>query len=236
MSLNTMQEKIAKLLAQANDREGTAEGKTFLEKAMQLMAQYGISESEVSTETIDTTMGKTTINISGMKYIKQQRSLINRISHALNCYCLYSRDPYTNKQVMYIYGREIDRERVNMLFSAASPSMIASAMKSIPAGTYRIKLARLSHMEGYASAIQSSLTNHETNAREHNGESKEVMLADATAARDFCMEDVKSMGMRIAKSAGSRINRNNFNNGYREGSKFDTGSKSRLNNKRALNA
>lgn len=232
MATNSIQDKISKLLKHANDRQGTAEGESFMQKAMELMAQYGVSESEIHVEEISTQMGKTVVDLSGFKYIKQHSSLLGKIGAALNCYCL--KEKIGDTTTIAIYGRSIDRERATMLFSAASPAMIASAMKAVPSGTYRIKLARLSHMEGYSDAIYSSLKKHETATRENHGDSKEIMLADALAAKNYALDEIRNDGKRVRNDSRSDVDYRSYHSGFKEGKRFDTGNTSRLDARRAI--
>lgn len=230
---NRIVNRIRKLLALANDQQGTPEGDASLSRAMEMMAQYGINRDDVEDEPVDTTLDVTVIDISEYKYAKQQHILINRISSALNCYTV-GKQPYGKGSVteIHVFGRAVDRERVVMLFSVASPAMIASSVTAVPSGTYRIRLRRLSHMLGYSSAIADSLKNHETSVREEHGDSREVMLADSTNAEMLARKNFP----RLSKVSRSRYSPQDYDNGYQEGSRFDTGKNSRLGRNRQLNA
>lgn len=239
MSNARITDKIAKLLNLANDQQGSAEGDAALSRAMELMAQYGIDESDVSQHNAKnaTEMGATRVVFDdAIPYKKQQHTLISCIARALGCYALGERGGY-NSQVtaVTVYGREIDRERVAMLYSVASVTMIDSAMKAVPNGTVNIKRKRLSHMLGYAKAIQDSLNKHEAKVRDDNGKGELVIMDAFSKAERFARENLDG-GLRITNSTGSRLDAGSYGAGYNEGSKFDTGSTGRISGKRALTA
>ena len=233
MSKSSIEAKIRKLLNQANDREGTPEGKAFLNRAMELMAQYGVSQNDVKQDVPYTNMGVTTIDLSETKYAKQQFYLIGCISKSLNCYTIGHKEYKKTPDKITVYGREIDRERVVMLFSVASPAMLSSAIRAVPNGSDRVRLCRLSHMIGYAEAIYSSLSSNESETRFNAGDTKEIMLADYLNAKRFAEESFQG---RLRSSTGSRISNSDYSAGYKSGKQFDAGNKSRLSDKRAIGA
>lgn len=239
MTNTKITDKIAKLLNLANDQQGTAEGDAALSRAMELMAQYGIDESDVSDHNTknSTEMGATEIHFDNKTpYKKQQHNLVACIARALGCYTLGKRGGY-NSQVstVTIYGREIDRERVAMLYSIASVTMVDAAMKAVPAGSYDIKRKRLSHMIGYARAIEDSLNKHEADVRDDNGKGELVILNARDQAEAFARANLGA-DVSIRSGSGSRIHAGSYGAGYDAGSKFDTGSTGRISGKRALTA
>lgn len=233
----TITAKISKLLNLANDQQGTAEGDAALSRAMKLMAQYGIEENEVHTHNAhnNNDMGKDTIVFdSTVSYRKQQHILVTLIARSLGCFVVGQSGGY-RKGVgsVDIYGRDIDRERVKMLFSVASLTMVDSAMKAIPAGTYDIRRKRLSHMVGYASAIKDSLQGHEAEARSDNGDGVVAIINDKEKAKEYAMGNDN---LHLRKSSSSSLDRNSYGKGYNEGSQFDTGKTRRISGHRALSA
>ena len=233
VSKSSIEAKIRKLLNQANDREGTPEGKAFLDRAMELMAQYGVSQNDVKQDVPYTNMGVTTIDLSETKYAKQQFYLIGCISKSLNCYTIGHKQYNKTPDKVAVYGREIDRERVVMLFSLASPAMLSSAVKSVSSGSDQVRLRRLSHMMGYAEAIYSSLNKNESETRSNIGDTKEIMLADYLNAKRFAEASFQG---RLRSSPQSRVSSSDYADGYKSGSQFDAGDRSRLSDKRAIDA
>lgn len=229
---NRIKNKIRKLLSLANDQQSTPEGDAALSRAMEMMAQYGVNRDDVEDTPVDTTLDITVIDISGYKYAKQQHYLIDRIARALNCRAVGNHGGYRKSvSTVSVAGRAVDRERVLMLFSVASPAMIASSVIAVPAGSYRVRLHRLSHMLGYADAIKDSLTGHEENTRSQHGDSQAVILADAANAQRLMDETFGNV-----RSTGSSYSPGSYQAGYNEGSNFDTGNNARLGGSRALSA
>lgn len=224
--------RIRKLLDLSNDQEGTPEGTLAISQAMKLMAEYGVSSEEVSEEEIDTTVDSTSIYLGGISYYRQHRILIDRIADALNCVTIGTRSKGTKIDTVEVFGRGIDRERVVMLYSAASPAMVAAAMKAIPSGSYNIRMRRLSYMIGYSTAIYESLSGHENEVRNEHGDSKSVILAD----RENAEKALSTRYPHVTKGSSSRISAHDYENGIKEGRKFDTGSKARLGSHREIGA
>lgn len=238
MSNSKIISKITKLLNLANDQQGTGEGEAALSRAMELMAQYGIDERDVKKNTNDNanSMDVTVIKLgSSVKYKKQQRVLITCISQALGCYALGFSNSSGSITTIMVYGKEVDRERVKMLFSVASLTMVDSAFKAVPQGSYNIRARRLSHMIGYANAIKDSLTGHEATARDDSGKGALVIMDDYKKSKEFAQNSLGD-SRRIVGSQSSRVDQRSYYDGYAEGSKFDTGSTSRISGTRAIGA
>ena len=181
-------------------------------------------------------MDITTIIIDKLKYNKQQHTLISAIAKALGCYSLGRADIKNKVYQVDVYGKAVDRERVAMLFSVASLTMVASAFKAVPSGSYNIRMRRLSHMIGYAKAILDSLQGHEAKARSGNtGDGALAILDDRSKAESFALAGLDE-GFSVADRKGSKVDYNSYNSGYAEGSKFDTGKTGRISGKRALSA
>ena len=236
MSNTKIVDKITKLLNLANDQQGTSEGEAALSRAMELMARYGIEQRDIDSHKAQNNdeMDVTEINIAGLKYEKQQMLLISLIAKSLGCYAL-GMAGYRNKVgVVKVYGRGVDRERVKMLFSVATLTMVSSAYKAVPSGSYNIRTRRLSHMIGYANAIARSLEGHESQVR-GNGNGELVLLDDYAKAKEFALGSLEDYQM-LTERKGSRIDSRSYYSGYAEGSKFDTGSTGRISGKRALSA
>ena len=88
-------------------------------------------------------------------------------------------------------------------------------------------------MVGYASAIKDSLQGHEAEARSNNGDGVVAIINDQEKAKEYAMGDCKG---RLKTSSGSSVDRNSYNAGYADGSKFDTGKTGRISGHRALSA
>lgn len=79
--MEKIKDRIRKLLAQAEDQEGTSEGEAFLDKAFELLAEYGLDRSEV--EQSGNAMQRE-IAIDG-SYSLEQAQLLLAIAEAMHC-------------------------------------------------------------------------------------------------------------------------------------------------------
>lgn len=151
-----MQAKIAKLLAQADDRAGTPEGDVFQAKAFELMAQYDIDEAsarhgiKVSAEA----EGRC-FKISG-KYVETQMILLNAI--CVQSYCQLVK---TGSDVCWVYGMKTHLDNVEMLFNRLAPSMLAQTGKARPSypvqDSGELRVFRRSFMRGFAFEVASRM-------------------------------------------------------------------------------
>lgn len=130
-----MQDRVAKLLRQAEDVTGTPEEAVFQAKAFELMAKYGIEMAQVEatkagldmTEMPDAIQWE--VNVTG-KYVAQQALLLHGIARALHCKTVYT-TLYKGQRV-YVFGMERHVERVRFLWEILRPQMLRLVDKVRP--------------------------------------------------------------------------------------------------------
>lgn len=199
-NIDKIKSRIEKLLAQAHDQEGTPEGDVFQAKAFELLARYGLSESDVASD--DTDMSEVvykTVTITG-SYRKQQAALLWAISTSLHCQGVLD----SNNAVVHIFGANRHMERVMLLWSLLNPMMAAGAkrQRALPGSIYNTKQVRLSWMTGFSVQIRDRLAAAETMVAEETGTGTEIMLRD-DAAR--AREERDKMFPNLRKGTGTTI-------------------------------
>lgn len=151
-----MQDKVRKLLAQAEDRAGTPEGDVFQAKAFELMAQYDITEASArSGREMSADAEGREFKIVG-KYAETQMLLLNAI--AMQSYCQVVK---VSNSVCQVYGMPTHLENVYDLFYRLAPSMVAQAGKARPSYEVRdsgeLRVFRRSFMRGFAMEVSERL-------------------------------------------------------------------------------
>lgn len=131
-----MQDKVAKLLRQAEDVAGTPEEAIFQAKAFELIAKYGLDTAtiEAAKQGLDVTelpnAIQWTVTLKG-KYISQQALLLYGMLSALHCKAVLSKS--TGVQVMHVFGVPRHIERVQFLWYILAPQMLRLVEKVRPA-------------------------------------------------------------------------------------------------------
>ena len=152
----TIQARIAKLLAQADDRAGTPEGDVFQAKAFELMAQYDIEEAQARHGVrVQADAEGRCVVIRG-KYAETQMMLLNAI--AMESYCQVIK---TANDTCWVYGMATHLDNVETLFARLVPSMLAQAGKARPSYPVRdsgeLRVFRRSFMRGFAAEVRDRL-------------------------------------------------------------------------------
>lgn len=185
----TMQDKVRKLLAQAEDRAGTPEGDVFQAKAFELMAQYDIDEASARAgQTIQEGAVAMEFKISG-KYTETQMLLLNAIVMQS-----YSQLIKTGSDTCVAYGMPTHLENIRELFYRLSPSMVAQAGKARPSyptsHSGELRVFRRSFMRGFAYEVGARLQKARVQAEEAtrtaqggSGSGALVLMDDAKRAQ-----------------------------------------------------
>ncbi|AVP41930.1 hypothetical protein SEA_JSQUARED_88 [Mycobacterium phage Jsquared] len=138
-----MQDKVAKLLRQAEDVAGTPEEAIFQAKAFELISKYGLEMSQVNAtkEGLDVSELPDAIcwstKIVG-KYVSQQALLLHGIAQALHCKTVYRNSKYDD-YVLFVYGMERHIERVQFLWSILRPQMLRLVENVRPEGGFETR-------------------------------------------------------------------------------------------------
>lgn len=155
--MDKVKDRIRKLLAQAEDRQGTPEGDVFYDKAFELLARYGFECSDVQQE--DNKVEQRTVPIDGA-YSGMQAALLIELARALHC-TGFNTGPRVSKIVsVTLFGRACHLERVVLLYGMLRLSMLCGARNIT--GTDSVVIARRSFMRGFISRIGSRLAQAET--------------------------------------------------------------------------
>lgn len=175
-NIEKLKTRVQKLLAQAESVSGTPEAEIFEAKAMELIAQYGISEAEARAG------GKLEVKVEFVdvffkgRYTDMQTRLLHRLSSTLRCESIaFSTKRGANATSMRIYGMPSHLARVQMLFDTLVPHMLKEAGKARPsfdANYGEMRVFRRSFMMGYiitvrdrlAKADRMAMVNHEAGA------------------------------------------------------------------------
>lgn len=191
--------RVRKLLAQAEDQQGTPEGDAFLDKACELMARYGLEQSDVDKPIANEPL---TVPLTGA-YTDMQALLLASVARALHCEALCEGRPRSSKiDVVRVFGRSRHVERVGFLFPILRLAMQRCAADVwVPDGLVR---ARRSFMHGFAVAVGSRLACAEEHvARESPGYGI-ALLDDRATANQSLKEFIDRERLSTLPSRGSR--------------------------------
>lgn len=227
-----MQDKVAKLLRQAEDVAGTPEEGVFQAKAFELISKYGIDmvEVEATKQGLDLSELPDPIRWEWTfegKYIAQQALLLHGIILALHCKAVLAR---TSKgQTLIVYGMERHIERVDYLWSILRPQMLRLVETVRPAEGFsvrykydyrtgetkqkatsgQLKSYRRAWIAGFAEAVNRRISDAESKALE--GSSGALVLYKGDAER-------AALALRKAFPRMGRVRRSSYDyNGYAHG-------------------
>lgn len=183
-----MLEKVRKLLAKAESVAGTPEADTFTQKALDLIAKYGIDETEALRTADSGPAPIVTIEIKlAGKFIPQQRVLLQRLAKALHCAPIWvssQLDSETDRE--FVIGTELHTDRVRVLFSMLLPQLLAGAKRTRPPEHVRTSTVswRRSWIIGFVRAVSERLEASETTAANDAPGTGLVLVDDARRAED----------------------------------------------------
>lgn len=227
--------KVEKLLRMAADREGTPEGETFRTKAFELMADYGVEASHLSTTGSDTQAHaiRKDITLTGT-YTDMQYALLNALGTVLHCQVLRFHIPRSSRvDSAVLFGRQHHVERVTMLYSLLSATMIAGATTSTelsPDPLVATTTRKRSWMAGFISEITSRLleienahtqgyTQQTADGSRRSGAM--VLLQDKQVAEELARQHFPEMHTR--KGRKRTFDHDSFYRGAKEGHRADLG-------------
>lgn len=169
-----MQDRVAKLLRQAEDVAGTPEEAVFQAKAFELMAKYGIEQSQVEAARAGLDVAPDAIRkafrVEG-KYQSAQMVLLTSIARALHCSTVYENAWSSGQKILavHIFGMERHIERVEMLWKILQPQMMRQVDVVRPLYRDNVKSYRRAWIAGFGSTIGARLNEQETKAVESAG-------------------------------------------------------------------
>lgn len=229
---NAIRAKVEKLLAMAADREGTPEGDTFRDKALELMAQYGVEASQTNTAG-RTSAIRVDIEFSG-RYTDMQFRLLNTLAHALHCHVVMFQVPRSSRVVRgVVFGREHHVERVTLLHSLLNPAMIAGATTMTqlhPDPFVSVTTQKRSWMAGFTAELGERLAAIEADhiagyatvdSTGANTSGAVVVRGDAEAAEDLARQHFPTL--KTSKASRRTVDWDAYARGRDEGTRMDLG-------------
>ena len=234
MNNDKIMRKIKALMSQANDQAGTPEGDAFLDKALTLMAEYGVEQAQLN-EPADNEIISRDISFSG-SYTDMQHTLLGQIAKALHCTTIGFTVPRSSRIThATLFGRKRHVERVEMLFTVLNPEMVVSAKRVTGNYWSSTVTSKRSYMTGFAVTIGARL--HELE-NERAGNYNTATMTGAVAL----MDDLSLAEDALATAHPDRVTRDHskrrydahsYAGGQEKGRNTDIG-QTRVENRRAL--
>lgn len=230
-TVEKIKQRIRKLLAQAEDRQGTPEGDAFYNKAFELIADYGIERSELESEESD--IGMRMIAIHG-NYSSMQATLLLRLAETLHCVGFNTGPRPSRIYSVTLFGRRQHLERVELLYSILCLTMLNGASRVYD--PWSLVKARRSFMMGFISRICERLAAAEDSATE-SVPGYGLVLVDDTNRANRAKDDFLSANNIMLREVSSRAGfvPNAFDEGWRAGNSADIG-QSRIQGQREIEA
>ena len=239
--IENMQDKVAKLLRQAEDVVGTPEDAVFQAKAFEIMAKYGIEHVAVDAarQGLDTSDLRDAIKwevvIDG-KYANAQMLLLHNLAVTLHSKTVYLKDR-SGVLRMYVYGVPTHIDRIKMLWEILQPQMMRLVEKVRPetpltkrkatfnwdTSTYeytevpapgRLKSYRRSWIAGFAQAVGDRLRIEEVQALAADTSGALVLFRGDKERAEVALRKAHP---RLRNSRGSRVDAGGYAHGQRDG-------------------
>lgn len=233
-----MQDKVAKLLRQAEDVVGTPEEAIFQAKAFELVAKYGLDMSRIQAakagldaSTVAPDAISWEVAIQG-KYLSQQALLLHGIARSLHCTTVFSSGKGWHQ--VYVFGVPVHLDRVKFLWEILRPQMLrlvetvrpeniqAQQVYDWNTGQYRAKSTsgqvrsfRRAWIAGFASEISSRIRQQEQKAVESAGSGALALYRDDKARATQALEAKFPKTKRIKPR--TRYDANGYAQGQRDG-------------------
>lgn len=225
-NIDKIKERVQKLLNQAADRAGTAEGESFYQKAFELMAAYGFEERDIRRQSDGDEVIMRTFSLSG-SYTDMQASLLLNVCGALHC-TAYMESVRRSRKVSAVtaFGLRRHLERVDMLFSVLNPQMAAGAQQvsgSRELGVATV-VARRSYMGGFISVIVDRLQAAEGSVAAGKGEYALALMDDRDKAQDAMNAFAAEQGIAFTyRSSKATVDIGSYFQGASAGENSDLG-------------
>lgn len=160
----SIKNRIQKLLNQAADQEGTPEGDTFQQKAMELLARYGLTEFDVREDNTDGNEMVVANRHVVKHYTIEHQTLYHAVAYPLGVFVV--RVPKSTE--LGVVGTRNNIDRVDLLYASLSLQMWKGALKlsSKIGEQYTTQQKRRSYCYSYASQIMDRLIKVEKRVRD----------------------------------------------------------------------
>ncbi|QDP44663.1 hypothetical protein SEA_NOTHINGSPECIAL_79 [Mycobacterium phage NothingSpecial] len=234
MIKSKIQDKVAKLLRQAEDVVGTPEEAVFQAKAFELMAKYGLEQADIEATKrgLDTSdipdAIKWEAKITG-KYASQQVLLLHGMAMALHCKSVWS----SNAKVLYVFGVPRHIERLQFLWDLLKPQMLRLVENVRPpqvherrrydyyTGTYKtvggqgqVRSYRRAWIAGFAQTVSERVKAQESKALESAGGGALVLYRSDKERAEVAL---RATFPRLGKVKRTSYNSAGYAHGQRDG-------------------
>lgn len=202
-NIDSIKERVRKLLDRAADQEGTPEGDACFSKAFEMMSTYGFQERDLDSPDEGDAVGHKEYVLTGA-YTDKQATLLMYLAHGLHCTTIFNAVPKSTKiYSVNVFGLKRHLDRLDMLFVLLKPKMLLLANRHIqryPSFDRSPIVRKRSFMQGFSCMMGERLTAAEGKARHCDDRYAVALLNDAEQAdqamRDYC----RKHGLRLAKS------------------------------------
>ncbi|MCZ7440434.1 DUF2786 domain-containing protein [Micromonospora sp. WMMC241] len=215
-----MLSKVRKLLAQAEDPACTpAESATFMAKATELIARYGVDRALLAArEPAADPVGDRVVEVIA-PYARDKAGLLAAVADPLRCRCVRRREG--NGFAMHLFGFASDLERVELLFtSLLVQAAHGLAGAAVPAGEHPAAFRR-AWLAGFAQVVAERLRAAEAGAvAEAGAPSVALVLADRS---DRVQRRLAEVYPRLRTAPRRRLAGGGFGPGAAAGRRADLG-------------
>ena len=205
-NIDKIKERVQKLLNQAADQAGTAEGDAFYRKAFDLMATYGFEERDLDSPGADDEVVTREFRFAGA-YTDMQSQLLSYLVAALHCVAFrHGKRNSTKVESTMVFGVRRHVERVELLFAILNPQMAAGArrVKGDRLRGVSTVVARRSYMHGFAVTIYERLSTAETNVATGQERYALALIDDVGKAASAREDFIRAQGLYLVSSKTKR--------------------------------
>lgn len=207
MSSNKIADKIRKLMNQAKDTEGSPESEVFQAKALDLLARYGLTETDVADADKDMSEHVIVTFDTPKFYRIQHQALLAHVGKALGVYVVR----YTGIETNILSGTVRNIERLKILFETLSLHVTAGASKVKGMGGVSTQSMRKSYWHGYSMRIAERIQEMENRVHEELRETGAALVP--VNEYEKAMKAMKTQYKVQTSSSRQRI----YNEGYSAG-------------------
>ncbi|QLQ38753.1 DUF2786 domain-containing protein [Micromonospora robiginosa] len=215
-----MLSKVRKLLAQAEDPACTpAESATFMAKATELIARYGVDRALLAArEPAADPVGDRVVEVIA-PYARDKAGLLAAVADPLRCRCVRRREG--SGLTMHLFGFASDLERVELLFtSLLVQAAHGLAGAAVPVGAHPAAFRR-TWLAGFAQVVAERLRAAEAGAVAEAGvPSVALVLADRS---DRVQRRLAEVYPRLRTAPRRRLAGGGFGSGAAAGRRADLG-------------
>lgn len=238
-NIDTIKDRVQKLINQANDQHGTPEGDAFMGRAVEIMARYGFDERDLTTPDADDEIISREFTFTG-SYTQQQAQLLMQIAEALHCKAFATAARRSNRATSAtLFGARRHLERISMLYALINPMMLTLAKRDDVVtydnfGTSAV-VRRRSFMIGFMTRLAERLREAEGTVADDSGQYAVALRDDAERASTAYEDYLAEIGATFRKPSRVRFDQSSADNGSAAADATDIG-QTRVGKRPALTA